>query len=628
MKIRIVQKRLLVILVILIGLPSYSQTTECFEVESILVDACGSPEGPNEMVRFLVGPNDLNTANLTITWPFNSYLGICQNATTSNKVAYMNSTILSCGYFLEPIGGVLPANKQILLITSVDFDPTAHDYAGLTDTLYVIFQCAGNTQGHFANWDTGGCVEENGYRTVSMTFGPGCSQSVTYNRCHLVNQTGGIGGSTAERDGARVNFDSDGNPTYANEGCTIPLENMTVNTNFVSSDGTICPEESVDVSGSITGNASTYLWESDFGGFSNDNSLNTTYTPLSGVDESHYIYFSAVNGCGDAVFDSLLINFAELPVVTISSNGSTSCEPGAIILTASGADTYLWSTGETTAQITPLVSGNYSVVGTNACGNDSDDFDVVFGSAPSCQITNPDSIFICTGTSANLVAITDGTSFGWSTGSSDLSIEATQSGYYVFTSSNDCGECRDSVWVSVIQTNANFTATPASGTAPLNVEFTNQSSNYTTSSWWIEENEFSTSQNFNYIFEEIGEWQVTLYVVESTYGCQDSYSMSILVYEELEVHIPNVFTPNGDMVNDCFGITTSIPTAGNITIFNRWGNVLVAKDFNTAEDEFIILWDGTYNGQHMLEGVYMYTLELSTASEDKETFEGFIQLFR
>jgi len=628
MKIRIVQKRLLTILVLLTSLTGYSQTTECFEIQSVLVDACGSPEGPNEMVRFLIGPNDLNTADLSVTWPFNSYLGICQNVMTSNKVAYMNSTILSCGYFLEPIGGVLPANKQILLITSVDFDPTAHDYAGLTDTLYVVFQCAGNTQGHFANWDTGGCVEANGYRTVSMAFGPGCSQSVTYNRCHLTNQNGGIGGTTAERDGARVDFGPDGNPSYANDGCTIPLENMAVSVAFISSNGIICPDQSVDVSGSVTGNASTFLWESDFGSFSDGNSLTSTYTPLPGVDNAHYIYFSAINGCGDLVFDSLLINFTELPVVTISSNSSTSCDPGSITLTASGADTYLWSSGETTAQITPLTSGNYTVVGTNSCGNDSDNFNVVFGSAPSCQIINPDTIFICAGTSTNIVAITNAATYGWSTGSSDLSIEATQSGYYVFTSSNDCGECKDSVWVSVIEPNAYFTSTPSSGTAPLNVVFNNQSSNFTTSSWWIEGNELSNSQNFDLVFEEIGEWQVTLYVVESTYGCQDSYSMSVLVYEELEVHIPNVFTPNGDTVNDCFGITTSIPTTGNITIFNRWGNVLAIRDFDTSEDEFINLWDGTYNGQHMLEGVYMYTLQLSTASDEKQTFEGFIQLFR
>jgi len=35
---------------------AFSQVpTTCFEIESILADACGSPEGENEMVRFKVG---------------------------------------------------------------------------------------------------------------------------------------------------------------------------------------------------------------------------------------------------------------------------------------------------------------------------------------------------------------------------------------------------------------------------------------------------------------------------------------------------------------------------------------------------------------------------------------------
>jgi hypothetical protein len=77
--------------------------TTCFEIESILVDACvpgggcnnaSSPacncEGKNEMVRFKVGPNPLNVSNLTVSWPNNSWLGICQNGTTAAHTASLN----------------------------------------------------------------------------------------------------------------------------------------------------------------------------------------------------------------------------------------------------------------------------------------------------------------------------------------------------------------------------------------------------------------------------------------------------------------------------------------------------------------------------------------------------------
>ena len=93
----------------------------CLEIESILVDACGSPEGENEMVRFKVGPAAIATSNLTVTWPNNSFLGISPvNSTTNSIVSALNSTILSCGYLLQPTGGMLPAGKEVLLITSTN----------------------------------------------------------------------------------------------------------------------------------------------------------------------------------------------------------------------------------------------------------------------------------------------------------------------------------------------------------------------------------------------------------------------------------------------------------------------------------------------------------------------------
>src|SRR5687767_14997362 len=85
--------------------------SNCIEIESILVDACGSPEGENEMVRFQVGPAPINLASMTVLWPNNSWLGLCQNATTASVVATWNSTITQCGLLIEPIGGIIPAGE-------------------------------------------------------------------------------------------------------------------------------------------------------------------------------------------------------------------------------------------------------------------------------------------------------------------------------------------------------------------------------------------------------------------------------------------------------------------------------------------------------------------------------------
>ncbi|MEP7171649.1 MAG: hypothetical protein ABI855_19915, partial [Bacteroidota bacterium] len=115
--------------------------TTCFEIQSILVDACGNPEGENEMVRFVTGPNSLNISNLIVTWPNNIYLNICQNAQTATNVDTLNAAIQSCGYILEPSGGILPPGKTVILVTSTNMNPFSNSFANLSDTIYMIFQC-------------------------------------------------------------------------------------------------------------------------------------------------------------------------------------------------------------------------------------------------------------------------------------------------------------------------------------------------------------------------------------------------------------------------------------------------------------------------------------------------------
>src|ERR1700752_1235724 len=148
---------------------------QCLSIESILVDACNaSPpcagtatEGENEMVLFKVGSTPLTIAYgvtgaaaiLTPTWPNNSFKGWqVPGAITNPLVSTLNATIVKCGYLKEPIGGVLPANSQVLIITSTAMCTSGNSFANLTDTLYVIFQIAGNTAGHFVNNDNSGTI--------------------------------------------------------------------------------------------------------------------------------------------------------------------------------------------------------------------------------------------------------------------------------------------------------------------------------------------------------------------------------------------------------------------------------------------------------------------------------------
>jgi gliding motility-associated-like protein/uncharacterized repeat protein (TIGR01451 family) len=86
-----------------------------------------------------------------------------------------------------------------------------------------------------------------------------------------------------------------------------------------------------------------------------------------------------------------------------------------------------------------------------------------------------------------------------------------------------------------------------------------------------------------------------------------------------DLSIPNVFTPNGDGVNDQFEIRNlNIYKENKISIINRWGNaVFEMKDYNN-------LWDG--NG--LDEGTYFYVLEVKNATGKGKAFKGYITLLR
>ena len=106
----------------------------CFDIQSILVDACGTPEGENEMVSFVTSNSVLNTSTLIVDWPnlSLSWLGVCSNAQTAATVATLNNSIQSCGLILEPVNGAIPANSKAILVTSTDMNPAANSFSGLS----------------------------------------------------------------------------------------------------------------------------------------------------------------------------------------------------------------------------------------------------------------------------------------------------------------------------------------------------------------------------------------------------------------------------------------------------------------------------------------------------------------
>ncbi len=351
--------------------------SQCFEIQSILVDACDSgsatsDEGYNEMVRFQIGTTALNTSNLTVNWPSNTWQGLIQNATTAAKVAQLNSDIIAaggCGVLLEPTGGVLPANAPVILVTSQNFSTTANSFGALTTTTYIIFQNNTSvTGGHFGNYNATPAT-----RTLTIDFGSGCSDTVTYQRSNLVNIFGVTGGTSAENNGSTVNFTASGVANYSNNGCIAPIQPFTVDAGI--SPLSACPGQQITLNGTAQGQT-TIAWSSTAGNFGTPSALTTTYTvPVNAVLGSTLtLTLSNTNSCNTTITDQISINVvsnivptftqiaaicsgsALLPLPTTSTNGITGTWSPAINNTATTLYTFTPDAGQCASTATMTIT--------------------------------------------------------------------------------------------------------------------------------------------------------------------------------------------------------------------------------------------------------------------------------
>ncbi|NND06125.1 MAG: gliding motility-associated C-terminal domain-containing protein, partial [Saprospiraceae bacterium] len=96
----------------------------------------------------------------------------------------------------------------------------------------------------------------------------------------------------------------------------------------------------------------------------------------------------------------------------------------------------------------------------------------------------------------------------------------------------------------------------------------------------------------------------------SRQGCIKRDSALIRVSDRLGLFIPNAFTPNGDNTNDFAEVFSgnNIEQILAFEIFDRWGNnVFSAFNFEPGSQEG--RWDGTYRGQELNPGVFVYQIK-------------------
>ncbi len=205
---------------------------------------------------------------------------------------------------------------------------------------------------------------------------------------------------------------------------------------------TVCEGESVTLTAEGGDN---YVW--------GDGSTGASITVTPTAPSTTYSVTAYKNGCASAEV-SQIITVNALPTVTIKPSATTVCKGEQVTLTASGATSYEWSTGEKTQAITVTVNSDatYSVIGTqNGCqGTASQSIKVAI--PPTINISsNTGKLYICNGESITLTA-SGANTYTWSGGlgnTASITVTPTATTVYEVEGVSANG-CKAKVTVEVI----------------------------------------------------------------------------------------------------------------------------------------------------------------------------------
>ena len=434
-----------------------------------------------------------------------------------------------------------------------------------------------------------------------------------------------------------------GNVVTVVSNTTAPIISLSSSGNT----GTLtCSSTSVIVNPTVTpGSNLTYTWSPGSGMASPVNQAPATITAAG-------VYTLAVTntltGCASSTSTPstfTVIANTNTPTVTLvptSTNTTIGCGANTSVTfsanaTATGTTvTYSWNPGGgSSPSFTATTAGIYTVIVTDAVSNCSTTTQfTVSGNTSTPNLTsNATGSFPCGAGNTTLTASSTNTNvtYSWTgpvgaiiTGSATSTPTINIAGNYVVTVTDLLTGCSNSntIIVSQIMITALFIADPVSGIAPLTVNFTNQSSvNATNFNWNFGNTLTSTVQNPNTIYNTSGTFTVSL--VASSGSCTSTYTVTIIVEDGFSLVIPNVFTPNGDNINDVFSIQATGIKEISLNIFNRWGQKMY--DFTGPK----AAWDGiNSNGAKASDGTYFFFVK-ATGYDDKVIEKnGTVNLFR
>ncbi|MES2837304.1 MAG: gliding motility-associated C-terminal domain-containing protein [Bacteroidota bacterium] len=360
----------------------------------------------------------------------------------------------------------------------------------------------------------------------------------------------------------------------------------------------------------------TYLWQPTN---SSASFIDVTNTSTHSV--------TVTNSCGSTTSNVSSLLFITNPP-NFSPNGSVLCETDNVI-------TFTTVTSGGNFTITPSTSAFDATAKTfNPLNADKNiEYTISYSFGGNCPATEVKTFTVEPNATANItiskegpycnsenITLTSSSEINnlWSTGATTNSIIVNTSGVYSL-SVKGCGTSKTSDEVEIIFNDilADFTPSVVTGNTPLEVAFTNLSSENSISYFWnFGDSITSELENPTHIYIARGEYLVSL-IAKNDVGCVDTaFYKFIKVTENNYIYIPNSFTPNNDGKNELFFPKTSTLLSYRCLIFNRWGElVFESSDINQA-------WDGL----NATDAVYVYKMKVTFSDNTIEEFTGTVTL--
>ncbi len=388
----------------------------------------------------------------------------------------------------------------------------------------------------------------------------------------------------------------------------------------LSPNQTICQGQQATINSTVSIQGGTYNWQP----------IDTTTANLNTFPDitTTYELIYTLNGCPSLPATSTVTVNPNTPVY--GGNDTLICFGDSILLHAVGTPTIVWDAPVIdSVAFAPTQTATYTVYGTsdNGCVTE-DDITVVVIQTPIIDPGTSPTICIGQEVTLNATGGGPGATYNWDLGvNNGVPFITNQTNTYTVTGIDQYG-CvgQASITVTVLPLPvADFTPNPSVGYVPLFVTFTNNSSNANNYVWDFGNGlDTITSNNgetyTNYLIAPL---DYIVYLVASNGYCTDTITKIVKALLPPEIFIPNVFSPNNDLINDDFIVTSQNLASLELLIFNRWGNLMATID------DPLDSWNGkTEGGNNATEGVYFYKYIAFGQAGEEIKGQGFLTLVR